>query len=440
MRCSNPLNPACVARSVTGHAAHAVAGSVVSGIAHEVQSGVAWVVSTTVDWWVQVPSPNLAAEPTVGALQDWLLPVTVAVAVMAMLFAAGKIALTRKANPLVDVGYGLAIVAATSALGVLLPSMLVKAGDAWSSWVLTEATGGHFGSRLTAVLILQGASSAVVIVLGVVAIVMGAIQAVLMLFRQAALVVLAGVLPLAAAGALAPATRPWFRRVTGWMLALIFYKPAAAAVYAAAFALLGRGKDPRTVLMGFAMVLLSLVALPALMKFFTWTTGSVETAAGGGLLGTVLSGAIAIGAVRGSSFGGAGSLPAADQARLLAGQLGPADAPGPPGGGPQGAARTEAGPFGVQTGPTAGTGVSQSGAGPAAGAGMGSAATGPGAAAAGAEGAAAASGAAAGTGAVVGAAAAAAGPAGVAAAVVAEGAARAGRSVAEAMQPPGTEN
>jgi hypothetical protein len=267
MSCRTPLDPACIARSVTGHAAGAIAGSVVSGIAHNVQSGIAWLVSATVDWWIQVPSPSLAAEPAVGALQDWLLPVTVAVAVMAMLVAAGKIALTRKANPLVDVGYGLAIVAATSALGVLLPSMLVRAGDAWSSWVLAQSTGGQFGSRLTDVLILKGASPAVVIVLGVVAIVMAAIQAVLMLFRQAALVVLAGVLPLAAAGALAPATRGWFRRVTGWMLALIFYKPAAAAVYAAAFALLGRGKDPRTVLMGFAMVLLSLLALPVLMKF-----------------------------------------------------------------------------------------------------------------------------------------------------------------------------
>ncbi len=47
-----------------------------------------------------------------------------------------------------------------------------------------------------------------------------------MLFRQGALVVLAGALPLAAAGTLTPATRPWFKKVTGWMMALIFYKPA----------------------------------------------------------------------------------------------------------------------------------------------------------------------------------------------------------------------
>ena len=115
------------------------------------------------------------------------------------------------------------------------------------------------------------AAPAVVVVLGIVAIIISALQAMLMLFRQGALVVLAGTLPLAAAGTLTPATRPWFKKVTGWMLALIFYKPAAAAVYAAAFTMIGTGKDVRTILAGFAMVLMSLLALPVLMRFFTWT-------------------------------------------------------------------------------------------------------------------------------------------------------------------------
>ena len=136
--------------------------------------------------------------------------------------------------------------------------------------------------------------------LGIVAIIITAVQAMLMLFRQGALVILAGVLPLAAAGMLTPATRPWFPRVTGWMLALIFYKPAAAAVYATAFTMIGTGKDPRTVLMGFTMVFLSLLALPVLMRFFTWTTGHVADASGGGgFLQTALQGAVAVGALRG---------------------------------------------------------------------------------------------------------------------------------------------
>ena len=176
--------------------------------------------------------------------------------------------------------------------------------------MLQASAGGQFAARLTSVLTLGGATPAVVVVLGIVAIIISAIQAVLMLFRQGALVVLAGVLPLAAAGTLTPATRGWFRRVTGWMLALIFYKPAAAAVYATAFTMIGTGKDPRTVLMGFAMVFLSLLALPVLMRFFTWTTGHVaDSSGGGGFLQTALQGAVAVGALRGMSGGAGGRGP-----------------------------------------------------------------------------------------------------------------------------------
>lgn len=321
MGCHPLTDPACLVGPVVHGTAGAIASGFVSGIAHAIQAGAAWIFATTADWWVQFPSPDLASEPAVGALQRWLLPVTVAVAVGAMLVAGGKMALTRKANPLVDVGSGLVIVAVVSAVGVVLPSLLPKAGDAWSSWVLMASTGGHFASRLTEAVTLTGTGPGVVIVLGAVGIFVGAIQAVLMLFRQAALLVLAGVLPLAAAGTLTAGTRAWFRRVTGWMLALIFYKPAAAAVYATAFTLIGSRPSPRTELMGFAMVILSLVALPALMKFFTWTVGTVDASpTGGGFLSTVLSGAVAIGAVRGAS-GGLGGASAADQARVMSTRL-----------------------------------------------------------------------------------------------------------------------
>ena len=263
MPCPTLITPTCI---VVGKAAGAAAGNAASGalngIASAVQSGISWMVTQTVTWWVQVPSPDLAGEPAVGQLQRWILPIAVAVAVAGVIAAGGRMALTRKANPLIDVGSGLVLLAATSAVGVLLPSLLVKAGDAWSSWVLQASTGGQFASRLTSVLTLSDASPAVIVVLGIVAIIISAVQAVLMLFRQGALVVLAGVLPLAAAGMMTAATRTWFRRVTGWMLALIFYKPTAAAVYATAFTMIGAGRDTRTVLAGFAMVFLSLLALP----------------------------------------------------------------------------------------------------------------------------------------------------------------------------------
>lgn len=341
MSCPTLLDPGCVVGklvgSVAGAAADKVTNDALSSIASAIQSGVSWIVSNSVTWWVKLPSPDLATVPAVDKLQQWMLPIAAAVAVFGVIVAGGKMALTRKPTPLIDTGTGLATIAVTSAVGVLLPTLLLKAGDSWSNWVLQKSTGGQFGSRLTDLLAMTGINAqAVLVVLGIVAMIISALQALLMLFRQVALIVLAGMLPLAAAGTLNPATRPWFKKVTSWMLALIFYKPAAAAVYAVAFAMIGTSKNLTAILTGFAMVAMSLVALPVLMRFFTWTTGQVsDGASGGGFMQSALSSAVAIGAMRGSSggFGGAG---AADQARQQSQRLGPAD------GGPSGA-RTPAG-------------------------------------------------------------------------------------------------
>jgi hypothetical protein len=174
-----------------------------------------------------------------------------------------------------------------------------------------------------------------VVIMSIAALFIGIIQAILLLFRQAALIILAGMLPLAAAGMLTTATRPWFKKVTGWGLALIFYKDAAAAVYAAAFLLIGDSTNLQAVLMGFAMLVISLIAFPVLLKFFTWTTGAAESSNGGGILTAVLGGATALGALRtftgneagaGAGTGGRGDASASDHAGFLNQQLGNSDA------------------------------------------------------------------------------------------------------------------
>jgi hypothetical protein len=355
MHCNPLTDPACVAghliKSITG----GVTGDVLGGIAQAINSGVEWVVTNTATWWVRIPSPDLAAEPAVTRIQQWLLPIAAAIAVGAVIAAGARMALTRRANPLLDVTGGLLTIAAAGTLGVTAASLLLKAGDAWSAWALQVATGGHFAQRLNLMLQLGGAAApAVVLVFGLLAIVLSLVQAILMLLRQAALLILAGVLPLAAAGSIAPMTRTWVRKVTAWMLALICYKPAAAAVYATAFTMVGSGRSPRTVLMGFVMMLLSVLMLPALLKFFTWTTGSIGSPSGGAgqLFGAATVGAIAVGAMR------SGPTAAQGQAAHLDSSLGtppPASggdtppggpAPRPGGGGGGGGADPGTGPAG----------------------------------------------------------------------------------------------
>ncbi|MFF4128250.1 hypothetical protein ACFYYP_32395 [Microbispora rosea] len=358
----------------------------VDGLAQAIQYAVSWIITNTVSWWTRIDSPCLVADPAVGCsgpsavdaierIQQWTLPFAVTVAAVCLLAVAAKIAVTRKTAPLVDAGTGILVILGTGSLGVLLPALLLKAGDEWSSWVLNMST-GDFSTKLVAVLGLAGASPGVVIVLGIAGVVMAAVQAVLMLFRQAALVVLAGMLPLAAAGSMTPLTRPWFRRVTGWMLALIFYKPAAAMVYATAFTMLGNASDARSTFMGFAMVLLSILALPVLLKFFTWASGSVsEAVSGGGLLGTAVGGAVAVGAFRGGRAGfggfGAGGASAVDHARFMssampfpAGTRPASEAAGASGSPPSAAGRTA----GASAGSGASTAKAGTAAGPAAGA------------------------------------------------------------------------
>src|SRR6266702_38994 len=323
MSCNPLTDPACIITKVIPPVTGTVTGGILAGIAQAINEGIRWIVVNTATWWVQIPSPDLTAEPAVARIQAWLLPITLAIGVGGVIAAGLRMAVTRRAAPLLDVSGGLLALAAAITLGVIVPALLLKAGDAWSSWVLQASTGGHFTQRLTGMLQLGGnAAPAVVMILGLVAIVLALAQAVLMLFRQVALVILAGVLPLAAAGTVAPLTRPWIRKISSWTLALICYKPAAAAVYAAAFTMFGSGRGTRTVLMGFVTMLLSLVALPALMKFFTWTTGSIAESGGGQLLGTAALGAVAVGALRSGSAGGSASA-ARDQAAYMNSRLGP---------------------------------------------------------------------------------------------------------------------
>jgi len=359
MPCDPLIEPACIiAGRIAQSAASSAAGDVLSGLAQAISDGVRWTVANTATWWIKIGSPDLATEPAVARMQQWLLPVTAAVAAAGMIAAGARIAITRKGSPLLDVTGGLVTIAATATIGVTAVTLLLKAGDAWSAWILQQSTGGQFTERLTMALNLGGGTApVVVIVFGIAAIILSVVQAALMLFRQAALVILAGVLPLAGAGSIAPMTRGWIRKVAAWMLALIFYKPAAAAVYAAAFTMIGTG-GTQTALMGFVMLVLSVVALPALLRFFTWTTGAIGGPSGGGqILGAAAAGAIALGALR--SSGGRGAA-AQEQAAYLSSRLG-----APSGGGSDGGATGTAsgGPGSPSGGPVAPSGAGAAGPG-----------------------------------------------------------------------------
>jgi hypothetical protein len=351
--CSTLTDPGCIVSRISGDlggvAASAASGAV-DNLAAAIRGGITWLLAHSVSLWLRLPSPDLGNEPAIGAMRQWLLPITAAVAVGAMIAAGARMVLTRRANPLLDVGGGLVTIAAVASLGVIVPGLLLQAGDEWTNWILQVSTGGAYTRRMNDLLTFAGAPSVIVVVLGIAGLLLVAVQAALLMFRQAAVVLLAALLPLAAAGSIAPLTRGWIRKIISWMLALIAYKPAAGCVYAVAFSMIGSGSNVQTMLMGFVMLALSLVALPVLMRFFTWTTGAVTSGGGGGqLMGMAAAGAVAVGAMR------AGGASASDHATYMNPGQTPPSAEGPqgPSGGTPGSSPGSGGGAGQPAAPAA---------------------------------------------------------------------------------------
>jgi len=175
-----------------------------------------------------------------------------------------------------------------------------------------------------------------------------------MLVRVGVVTIFAGLLPLAAAGTGTQTGMDYFKRISSWLLAFVIYKPAAATVYASAFLLIGDGKDATSVLSGLFMLVLSIVALPAMLRLVTPMVGAAVAAGAGAGGGMAAAGMVLATGARMSSSASAGR-------------------PGPPTGGsqPPGLLPGGSGSSGGSTGPRGGSrpGPSSGGGGAAAGAG-----------------------------------------------------------------------
>ena len=297
-----PIDPTACAGAVVG----GIANSAVEGLAEALREGSKFIIKTSVGWWLNVDSIDLQGSGA-QAMRGQLRYVALAVAIGGMMWGGLRMAIRRNSEPAWDVGAGLARLAAVSSLGFLVPQLLLAAGDDFSVWVLDQATSDRVAERLTMVAGLGGVTAPGAVILGaILMIVAGVVQAMLMFFREGGIIILTGVLVLSAAGGMNSMSKSWFPRVSGWLLALILYKPMAALVYAAALNQIGESDDPRNFLIGLAMLVLAIVALPAMMKFFTWAApGAVSAASGmGGAASAAAAGIGAAGAMRGLGGGG----------------------------------------------------------------------------------------------------------------------------------------
>lgn len=267
-------------------------------------------------------------------------------AVLSILIGGARIAWEQRFDHTRDLVQSLLtlVIVAGGGLGVI--ATLASFGDGFSDWILNAATDRDFGANISLLIgtaAQSGVGTLAFLVLGFIAVLATFVQIGMMIARGSIIVVLAGGLPVAVSFTSMPAGRAMAGKYVGWLLAFLAYKPAAAFIYAAAFQLIGTHmfEDDDTGLLqmisGLALLILAIVAMPALMRLIVPAAGAV---AGGAAFGAALGAAgaaagkgmeLATGAIkraaasRGGGSGGGG------------GGGGPTNGPGSESGSPTGA-------------------------------------------------------------------------------------------------------
>jgi type IV secretion system protein TrbL len=323
-------NPIHIITKVIGGAA----GDAITALAQSIIEAVAHMIGTLATFWTSIPSPTLtdgSGNPigANGVIEQNLAWYVGVVMLFGILIGAARIMWSERqgheARELV--GYLIKYII-WAFMGTAAAGLLVIAMDGLTSQLVSHALGNQsFADKLTQLLglgtggadgtsLIQLAGSTgtafLAIPIGLIALLSSLLEVILMFVRAAMLVLLCGVLPLAAAASNTEVGAQWLKKLTAWILAFALYKPAAAIIFLGAFALPLQG-GITGLLEGATMLVLSIFALPALMRFLVPATAAVAGGPGAGALFAGAAGA-AVTMFAANSDSGSGPSGASSQA------------------------------------------------------------------------------------------------------------------------------
>lgn len=362
---------------VVGGATTAVAGSAFQSVVDAFAKGLADVMKALMTFWISTPTPDLSPSSGVISTLDGLTrPLVAFGAVLGLVVGGTRLAWTaRHEQSAQSILRGLLLMTVVTAAGATVVEVALSGFDLLAKAVLDNGFDGvSVGQRLGDLGSLPNVGGGLVFLLAFFGMIASLVQVGMMLVRGAILAVLVGVLPVAASASITEAGYGWFKRLAGWISSFVLYKLVAAVIYAAAFTMIGSSTDLAGVVSGLSLLIVAILALPALLRLIPPSAEAMGGGSGGGLAGAVAAGAT--GAVMLAGKGsGASSGPAPSS------QPGLKDTGGPSGSDSGG--RGGGGPMPLPSGGTPSGGAGSPGsAGPGAGSGRAGAAGGGGAAAA----------------------------------------------------------
>ena len=313
------------------------AGSAVSALIDSIAADLASVMKSLMSFWIKAPDPDLASGPgsVIAQVQNITGPIIAFSVIVGIIVAAMKLvrASSDTHGDLDSLTRGLLLIVTVSVAGAGVVELLEAAFSQLAQYILDKGFNGHDVGQTLLQLFSDptGGGQVSTVIFGILGIIVSAVQWAIMIFRGAILALLVGILPVAAAGALTDGGMQSFKKVCGWIAAFILYRAAAAIIYATAFLMLGSGLSSG-VMFGMILVVLSILALPALLRLMP-AGAEAMGGGGGGAMGAV-AGAVATGAVLLASGGASGGAAAAASATgsQTPGLKSPAGQGGGPGG------------------------------------------------------------------------------------------------------------
>jgi len=293
----------CVFQGPTACAAE-VTQDALTAIAKSFASSATWAVKNGTTAWMGVDSPNVtSASSAAGWLSGRLAWFVLAAAFVSVLWAAYRMATSGSFEHLTDLGWSLGRLLVVAGTVTTATALALQVGDAVAAWVLDVGD-----IRFDSVAAFVATSPALAVLLAFVICVAQLVQVAIMLAKNVMVVLLVGFLPLTAAATNTPLGRAGFHKALTWLGAFVLYKPVAAVIYAVSFKLLDRGQDFTGQVSGVVLMVLAIIALPALMKFLVPAVAAVSGGNAGAVAGAAVGATLATGAVVaiGASTGGAG--------------------------------------------------------------------------------------------------------------------------------------
>lgn len=241
----------------------------------------------------KVGTTDEATSNVINRQTQWIV---VYLAIGSILFAAIKMALDRRAEPAQTALKGILRVILVSAAGSTVIGTFVTLMDSYSNHLFKNS----LDNLLVGIDCNKKIPDMLLLVIGFLLIISAIIHAILMWVRLGVMIILVGTLPMAAAASMTDWGGTWWRKHFAWMIAWLLYKPTVSLVLYSGAVMIrtSEGVEKNYInvqIAGMATLLLSALALPALMRIVVPATAALGGDSVGdatmGVAGGIASGA-----------------------------------------------------------------------------------------------------------------------------------------------------